>query len=176
MIFKETKIPGAFIIELERVEDQRGFFARTFCANEFKAHGLSANLLQCSISYNKAKRTLRGMHYQIAPYEEAKLIRCTTGAICDVILDLRPGSQTFRQWVKEELTEENRRMLYVPEGVAHGFQTLQDHTEVLYQMTQLYHAESARGVRWDDPSFAIQWPAKPSVISGKDASYPDFET
>ena len=174
MIFTETKLKGAFIIEPERLEDERGFFARTFCRMEFEAHGLNPNLVQCSVSYNKLKGTLRGMHYQIPPHEEAKLIRCTMGAIYDVMLDLRPNSPTYRQWVSAELTGENRLTLYVPEGIAHGFQTLQDQTEVLYQMSEFYNAESARGVRWDDPFFAIQWPGKPLAISRKDESYRNF--
>jgi dTDP-4-dehydrorhamnose 3,5-epimerase len=174
MIFTETKLKGAFIIEPERLEDERGFFARTFCRKEFEVYGLNPNLLQCSISYNRLKGTLRGMHYQIPPHEEAKLIRCTMGAIYDVMLDLRPNSPTYRQWVSAELTGENRLTLYVPEGIAHGFQTLQDQTEVLYQMSEFYNAESARGVRWDDPFFAIQWPGKPLVISRKDESYRNF--
>ena len=174
MIFTETKLKGAFIIEPERLEDERGFFARTFCRKEFEAHGLNPNLVQCSVSYNRLKGTLRGMHYQIPPHEEAKLIRCTMGAIYDVMLDLRPNSPTYRQWVSAELTGENRLTLYVPEGIAHGFQTLQDQTEVLYQMSEFYNAESARGVRWDDPFFAIQWLGKPLVISRKDESYRDF--
>jgi dTDP-4-dehydrorhamnose 3,5-epimerase len=174
MIFTETKLKGAFIIEPERLEDERGFFARIFCRKEFEVYGLNPNLLQCSISYNRLKGTLRGMHYQIPPHEEAKLIRCTMGAIYDVMLDLRPNSPTYRQWVSAELTGENRLTLYVPEGIAHGFQTLQDQTEVLYQMSEFYNAESARGVRWDDPFFAIQWPGKPLVISRKDESYRNF--
>ena len=175
MIFKETKLKGAFIIEPERIEDERGFFARTFCRNEFEAHGLNPHLVQCSVSFNKKKGTLRGMHYQTAPHEEAKLVRCTSGAIYDVMLDLRPNSPTFKQWVSVELTGENRRMLYVPEGMAHGFQTLQDETEVLYQMSEFYNPEAARGVRWDDPSFTVQWPSKPLIVSRKDTSYPDFQ-
>jgi dTDP-4-dehydrorhamnose 3,5-epimerase len=174
MIFTETKLKGAFIIEPERLEDERGFFARTFCRKEFEAQGLNPNLVQCSISYNRLKGTLRGMHYQIPPHEEAKLIRCTAGAVYDVILDLRRNSPTYRQWVSVELTGENRLMFYVPEGIAHGFQTLRDQTEVLYQMSESYNAESARGVRWDDPFFAIQWLGKPLVISRKDESYRDF--
>jgi dTDP-4-dehydrorhamnose 3,5-epimerase len=175
VIFKETKLQGAFIIEPERIEDERGFFTRTFCRNEFKAHGLNPHLVQCSVSFNKKKGTLRGMHYQTAPYEETKLVRCTRGAIYDVMLDLRPNSPTFKQWVSVELTGENRRMLYIPEGVAHGFQTLQDETEVLYQMSEFFHPECARGVRWDDPSFAVRWLRKPLIVSRKDASYPDFQ-
>lgn len=174
MIFKETNLKGAFIIEPERIEDERGFFARTFCRKEFEAHGLNPNLVQCSVSFNKKKGTLRGMHYQASPHEETKLVRCTRGAIYDVLLDLRPNSPTFKQWVSAELTGENQRMVYIPEGVAHGFQTLQDETEVFYQMSEFYNPEAARGVRWDDPSFAVQWPNKPLIVSRKDASYPDI--
>lgn len=175
MIYKETKLKGAFIIELERIEDERGFFARTFCRNEFEAYGLNPRLVQCSVSFNKKKGTLRGMHYQIAPHQEVKLVRCTRGAIYDVMLDLRPGSPTFKQWVSVELTAENRRMVYVPEGLAHGFQTLQDQTEVVYQISEFYYSETACGVRWDDSFFGIQWPSKPLIMSRKDASYPDYK-
>lgn len=168
LIFCETKLKGAFIIELERLEDERGFFARTFCQEEFEAHGLNARIVQCNISFNKRKGTLRGMHYQVAPYEEAKLVRCTKGAIYDVIIDLRPDSLTFRRWIAVELTADNRFMLYVPADFAHGFQTLEDNTEVFYQMSEFYHPECARGVRWDDPAFAIEWPMVPITISEKD--------
>ena len=175
VIFKETKLKGAFIIEPERIADERGFFARTFCREEFEAHGLNPNLVQCSVSFNKKKGTLRGMHYQITPHQEAKLVRCTMGAIYDVLLDLRPKSSTFKQWVSVELTCENRRMVYVPEGLAHGFQTLRDDTEVSYQMNEFYHAECARGVRWDDKMFGIRWPLDQRVTSVRDLSYPDFQ-
>ena len=174
MIFKETKLKGAFIIEPERIEDERGFFARTFCRKEFEVNGLNPNLVQCSLSFNKKKGTLRGMHYQTAPHEETKLVRCTRGAIYDVMLDLRPNSPTFKQWVSVELTGENRRMLYIPEGVAHGFQTLQEETEVLYQMSEFFHPECARGVRWDDRKFGIEWPSGERIISERDRAYPDF--
>ena len=147
MIFNETKLKGAFVIEPERLEDERGFFARTWCQREFEAHGLNPRLVQCSISFNKKKGTLRGMHYQVAPYEEARLVRCTMGAIYDVVLDLRPASSTCKQWVAVELTSENRRMLYIPGGLAHGFQTLKDNTEVFYQMSEFYQPEYVRGVR-----------------------------
>ena len=174
MIFTETKLKGAFIIEPERLEDERGFFARTFCRKEFEAQGLNPNLVQCSLSYNKMKGTLRGMHYQVAPHQETKLIRCTMGAIYDVMLDLRPNSPTYRQWVSAELTGENRLTLYVPEGIAHGFQTLQDHTEVFYQMSEFYNPECARGLRWNDRQFGIVWPHTERVISARDQAYPDF--
>jgi dTDP-4-dehydrorhamnose 3,5-epimerase len=172
VIFTETKLKGAFVIEPERIEDERGFFARTFCEREFEARGLNARVAQCSISFNRKKGTLRGMHYQVAPHEEAKLVRCTRGAIYDVIIDLRADSPTFRQWVAVELTEDNRRMLYIPEGFAHGFQTLEDNTEVFYQISEFYHPESARGVRWDDPAFGIDWPPEDQrVISARDQDY-----
>ena len=174
MIFTETKLKGVFVIEPERLEDERGFFARTWCQREFEAHGLNQRLVQCSISFNKRKGTLRGMHYQVAPYEEARLVRCTMGAIYDVALDLRPASSTFKQWVAVELTSENRRMLYIPEGLAHGFQTLEDNTEVFYQMSEFYHPECAKGVRWDDLAFRIVWPSDVIVISDKDREYSDF--
>lgn len=158
MRFIETKLKGAYIIEPEPIEDERGFFARTYCAREFEAHGLNPRFVQCNISYNKKKGTLRGMHYQAAPYAEAKLVRCTRGAIYDVIIDFRPESPTYKAWVTVELTADNHLMLYVPESFAHGFQTLADDTEVFYQMSEYYHPESARGARWDDPAFGIVWP------------------
>jgi dTDP-4-dehydrorhamnose 3,5-epimerase len=174
MIFIDTSIPGAFVVEPEAVEDERGFFARTWCQREFEARGLNPRLVQCGISFNKKRGTLRGMHYQIKPCEEAKLVRCTWGAIYDVVIDLRPDSPTFKRWLAMELTAENRRMLYVPEGFAHGFQTLEDNTEVFYQMSEFYAPECARGVRWDDPAFDIPWPAGELIISSRDRSYPDF--
>jgi len=174
MIFKETRLKGAFIIDPEQLSDDRGFFARTWCQKEFQAHGLNTNVLQCNISYNKKKGTLRGMHYQSAPFEEARLVRCTAGSVYDVIIDLRHNSATFRNWISVELTAGNRKMLYIPEGFAHGFITLTDNTEVFYQMSGSYSAEHARGVRWDDPAFSIQWPFKPSVMAEKDRQFPDF--
>ena len=176
MIFKETKLKGAFVIEPERIEDERGFFARTFCRNEFEAHGLNPHLVQCSLSFNKKKGTLRGMHYQTAPHEETKLVRCTRGSIYDVMLDLRPTSPTFKQWVSAELTGENQRILYVPEGVAHGFQTLEPDTEVFYQIGEFYHSESAQGVRWDDPTLAIRWPIAQPIMSERDRTLPLVES
>src|SRR5215475_1636296 len=146
MIFIETRLNGAFIIEPERLEDERGFFARTFCRREFESHGLNANLIQCSISFNEKKGTLRGMHYQAKPYEEVKLVRCTMGAVYDVIVDLRADSPTFKQWLMTELTADDRRMLYIPQGLAHGFQTLTRRTELFYQMSEFYHPDCARGV------------------------------
>ncbi|MBI4548202.1 MAG: dTDP-4-dehydrorhamnose 3,5-epimerase [Ignavibacteriae bacterium] len=174
MIFFETRLKGAFIIEPERLEDERGFFARTFCQQEFSAHCLDATFVQCNISFNKNKGTLRGMHYQVKPYEETKLVRCTRGAIYDVIIDLRPESPTFKHYFAVELTAENRKMLYIPEGFAHGFQTLEDNTEVFYQMSRMHVPESARGIRWDDPAFNIQWPPYRRLISKRDQVYPDF--
>ncbi|MDE3179938.1 MAG: dTDP-4-dehydrorhamnose 3,5-epimerase [Acidobacteriota bacterium] len=174
MIFAETKLRDVFIIEPERLQDDRGFFARTFCQEEFRAHGLKTEFSQCSVSYNAKKGTLRGMHYQTAPYEEAKLVRCTRGAIYDVAFDLRPGSSTLRQWAAAELTAGNRRMLYVPEGCAHGFQTLEDETEVFYQISTPFHPESARGLRWNDPAFAIDWPLPNPILSKRDGSLPEI--
>ena len=176
MIFRETELPGAYLIELERIEDDRGFFARSFCAEEFRARGLADRFVQCSVSCNKKKGTLRGMHCQAPPHEEAKVVRCTMGAVYDVIIDLRPESPAYRRWAAAELSARNRRALYVPEGFAHGFQTLEDDTELLYQMSAFYHPECARSVRWDDPAFGIEWPpADERVISVRDRNYEDFE-
>jgi dTDP-4-dehydrorhamnose 3,5-epimerase len=174
MNFTETKLQGAFIVEPERREDARGFFARVFCVEEFEAHGLETKLVQCSISFSKQRQTLRGMHCQVAPYQEVKLVRCTRGAVYDVVLDLRPASPTFKQWTGIELTSENRRMMYVPRGFAHGFLTLEDNCEVFYQMSEFYHSENERGVRWDDPAFGIVWPAQAIIISEKDRNIKDF--
>jgi dTDP-4-dehydrorhamnose 3,5-epimerase len=174
VICTETKLKGAFLIEPERLEDERGFFARTWCQRELAAHGLRATWVQSSISFNKSKATLRGMHYQAAPYEETKLVRCTAGAIYDVIVDLRPGSETHRQWLGVELTAANRRLLYIPQGVAHGFETLTDDAEVFYEISEFYRPESGRGVRWDDPVLGIEWPLKAAILSDRDRSYPDY--
>ena len=174
MKFIETKLEGAYLIEPERFEDKRGFFARIFCREEFEAHGLNPNVAQCNISFNKKKGTLRGMHYQIKPHEEAKSVRCTRGAIYDVIIDLRQDSPTYCQWTSVELTADNYKMLYIPEGFAHGFQTLEDNTVVFYQMSEFYYPESARGLRWNDPVFGIEWPMNKLIISDKDKSYKDF--
>lgn len=176
MIFTETKLKGAFIIDIEPREDERGFFARSWCEDEFQKHGLNPRLVQCNISFNKKRGTLRGMHYQIAPFAEAKVVRCTMGAIYDVIIDLRSDSPAFKQWVSVELTAENRRAFYIPEGFAHGFQTLMDNTEAFYQMSEFYHPECARGVRWDDPAFEIEWLEKEKIVSNKDQSFLLFET
>jgi dTDP-4-dehydrorhamnose 3,5-epimerase len=174
MIFVETQLPGAFIIEPEPASDARGFFARTFCADEFAEGGLNPSIAQCSVSFNQRRGTLRGMHYQSAPFEEAKLVRCTAGVIHDVILDLRPFSPSFRRWIAIELSAANRRMLYIPAGIAHGFQTLEDASEVFYQISKPYVPEHACGVRWDDPAFAIRWPLGDPILSERDRSYPDF--
>lgn len=172
MIFTETDLQGAFVIEPEKLEDGRGFFARTFCQKEFEACGINSRLVQCSISFNRTKGALRGMHYQAPPHEEARLISCVKGAIYDVVIDLRPGSPTYCHWFAVELSSENYKMFYVPEGFAHGFQTLEHNTVVFYQMSEFYHPESGRGVRWDDPFYGIAWPLEPQGISARDASYP----
>jgi dTDP-4-dehydrorhamnose 3,5-epimerase len=174
VIFRKLQLQGAVLIELEPRTDERGFFARTFCADEFAQAGLNTSVVQCNVSFNKHKGTLRGMHYQLAPYEEAKLVRCTSGAIFDAIIDLRPESPTFKRHFSVVLSAENRTALYVPEGFAHGFQTLQDDTEVFYQMSQRYQAEAAAGVRWDDPAFGIEWPSDERNITERDRSYPDY--
>lgn len=172
MIFRETPLQGAYLIEPELLRDERGFFARTFCRDEFAKHGLNPDLVQCSISYNARKGTLRGMHYQASPHEETKIVRCTAGAIFDVIVDLRPHSSTLRQWFGVELTGGNRRMLYVPHGFAHGFQALVDDSEVFYQMSETFHPECARGFRWNDPAISIAWPLREAIVSQSDRSSP----
>jgi len=175
MTFHEHKVSGVFEIHVEPIRDERGFFARTWCQEEFKSHGLNPKLVQCSISFNARKGTLRGLHYQVVPHAETKLVRCTRGAIYDVVLDLRPKSPTRRSWIAVVLTAEKRNMVYVPEGCAHGFLTLEDESEVHYQMSEFYDAEASRGVRWDDPAFQIAWPAKVEVISARDQAYPNFQ-
>lgn len=174
MLFKELKIKGAWLIELEKKEDERGFFARTWCQEEFKKRGLVDIFVQCSISYNKSMGTLRGLHYQSAPYEEVKVVRCTKGAICDVILDLRSTSDSYGEWHAEELTEQNYLMLYIPKGVAHGFQTLEAETEILYQMSEPYRPGSGRGIRWDDRTLRINWPIPNPIVSVQDRNLPAF--
>lgn len=174
MKFTETELKDAYIIELDKLEDARGFFARAYCKNEFSEHNISFPIAQANVSYNKVKGTLRGMHYQEDPYGEAKLVRCTRGAIYDAIIDMRPNSATYKRWTGVELTEDNYRMLYVPEGFAHGFITLEGQTEVTYQVSEFYTPGAERGVRWDDPEFNIDWPAKVQVISEKDSSWADF--
>lgn len=171
MKFAPLPLAGAFAIELERMEDERGFFARSFCTGEFERHGLKATVAQCNVSWNRRRGTLRGLHFQAAPHEEAKVVRCTRGAIWDVIVDLREGSGTRQRWHAVELSAENRLALYVPEGFAHGFQTLSDDAEVLYQMSVPYHAELARGLRWDDPRLGIRWPVPDPILSARDAGY-----
>jgi len=175
LIFKETRLKGAYVIELEQLQDERGFFSRSFCKEEFEEHGLNPNIVQCNISYNKKKGTLRGMHYQIAPYQEAKVVSCIKGSIYDVIIDLRPDSPTYRQWFSVELSANNYKMIYAPEGFAHGFQILEDNTVVMYQMSELYHPECARGVRWDDPAFGIVWPLLNPILSDRDVLFKEFE-
>lgn len=174
MIFTETKLKGAFIIDIEPREDERGFFARSWCEEEFREHGLKPRMVQCNISFNKKRGTLRGMHYQVAPFPEAKLVRCTMGVIYDVIIDLRADSLTYKQWLSVELSAENRRALYIPEEFAHGLQTLVDNTEVFYQMSEFYHPECAHGVRWNDPAFGVEWCSIPKYISRQDSKFADF--
>jgi len=175
MIFTETKLDGAFLIDIEERTDERGFFARSWCQKEFEQHGLVPRVVQANISFNHKKGTVRGMHYQASHYEETKLVRCTRGAIYDVIVDLRKGSPTYCQWISPELTSDNRRMLFVPEGYAHGFQTLTDATEVCYQVSQFYTPGAERGARFNDPAFSIRWPLEVTVISEKDANWADFQ-
>jgi dTDP-4-dehydrorhamnose 3,5-epimerase len=174
VIFNETRLPGAYLIEPAYIEDERGFFARTFCQRELEAQGLDSCIAQCNISFNGQAGTVRGMHFQAAPHEEIKVVRCTMGAIYDVIIDLRTESTTFKQWIGLELSAHNRLMLYIPKGFAHGFQTLVDNTEVSYQMGTFYEPEAARGVRWDDPAFKVKWPLPLTLISEKDQSYRAF--
>jgi len=174
VIFTELALPGAYLIELEPYVDERGFFARVWCHRELEEHGLDTRVSQSSISYNRRRGTLRGMHFQVAPHAETKLVRCTRGSIHDVIIDLRPDSPTYLRHLAVELTAENRGTLYIPEGFAHGFQTLEDDTEVLYQMTTPYSPAHARGVRWNDPTFGIEWPIADPIIIERDDSYPDF--
>ena len=175
MKFLETKLVGVFEIHLELNSDDRGFFARTWCEREFANRGLASKVVQCSVSLSRRKGTLRGIHYQAAPFAEAKIVRCTAGAIYDVVLDLREESTSFKQWFGTVLSAENRNSLYIPERCGHGFLTLAGETEVLYQMSEFYHPESALGVRWNDPAFQIEWPGKIEVISERDRTYPDFE-
>ncbi len=174
MIFTKTKLEGAFIVEIQRLEDERGFFARTFCQREFQQHGLNPNLVQCNISYNRIKGTLRGMHFQAAPYQEAKLVCCVQGAIYDVIIDIRPGSATYREYFAIELRADLYNALFVPEGFAHGFLTLEPDTHVFYQMSEFYVPDYARGLRWNDPAFGVKWDGEINLISERDATYPDY--
>jgi len=174
MIFHPTGLQDAWIVDCELRSDDRGFFARSWCSREFAVHGLNSRLVQCNLSYNKVAGTLRGMHFQRAPHAEVKLVRCTRGAVYDVIVDLRPDSPTFMKHTGVELTETNRRALYVPEGFGHGYITLRDESDVFYQVTEFYAPDAADGVRWNDPAFGITWPVPVRVISERDASYADF--
>jgi dTDP-4-dehydrorhamnose 3,5-epimerase len=172
VIFTESPLPGAFLIDLQLQSDERGFFARSYCPDEFAAHGLGTELRQCSVSFNARKGTLRGLHYQAAPHEEHKLVRCTEGAIFDVIADIRPHSRHYRRWFGAELSAQNHRALFIPPGFAHGFITLSDDAEVYYMISAPYSPSHARGFRWSDPAFGIQWPLAPNVMSARDAEYP----
>jgi dTDP-4-dehydrorhamnose 3,5-epimerase len=174
MKFCETRISGVFEICLELRPDERGFFARSWCQKEFADHGLNSKLVQCNISRNTRKGTLRGMHFQEAPFSEAKIVRCTRGSVYDVVLDLRPGSKTFKNWIAVTLTEEAGNSMYIPDGCAHGFLTLTDGADVFYQMSEFYKPEAACGVRWNDSAFGIHWPAEVKVISERDRTYSDF--
>ena len=175
MKFIKTALEGAYIIEPELLSDERGFFARTYCSNEFAAHGLPLRLVQSSISFNKLRGTLRGMHYQKKPYSEIKIVRCTQGSIYDVIIDLRSESATYSQWFGVELTATNHLALYIPAGFAHGFITLSNDAELLYYMSDFYNPDNACGVRWDDPAFKIDWPISPIVIASRDRMYSSFK-
>jgi len=175
MIFRETKLAGVYQIDIERFDDERGFFAPSFSAKEFAAREMTSSFVESNISFSRIHGTLRGMHYQAAPHGQAKLVRCTQGAIYDVAVDLRPASPTFRQWVGVELTAENRSMLYLPDDCAHGFQTLMDNTEVFYMVSQVYAPNSGRGFRWDDPAFGIEWPeVEERIVLQRDREYPNF--
>jgi dTDP-4-dehydrorhamnose 3,5-epimerase len=174
VIFRPLEVSGAFLIEPEPARDERGFFARLWCQREFEEHGLLARIVQCSQSFNRRKGTLRGLHYQLAPHAEVKVVLCTKGAIYDVILDLRPASPTFKKHAVVTLTAENRLMAYVPEGCAHGFQTLEDGTEAFYLISEFYRPDHSRGVRWNDPAFNISWPPGEKILTERDRSCPDF--
>jgi dTDP-4-dehydrorhamnose 3,5-epimerase len=176
MNFTETELPGVFIIEPERFQDERGFFSPTFSAREFEARGMASQFVENNLSYNRRRGTLRGLHYQAMPYGQAKLVCCTRGAIFDVAVDLRPDSPTFRQWVGAELTAENRLLCYIPGDMGHGFQTLENDTEVFYQVSTVFRPDAYRGLRWNDPAFGIEWPlTEERIILARDNSYPDFE-
>jgi len=174
MIFNKTSLNDAFLIKLEKKGDERGFFARSWDTKVFEENGLNPKVVQCNISFSSKKGTLRGMHYQINPFEESKLIRCTRGRILDVLIDLRQNSSTYKKWEGFELSSENNNMVYVPEGFAHGFQSLEDNTEIVYQVSQFYDPKSERGIRWDDPIFKIKWPLKNKIISEKDSKWSNF--
>lgn len=175
MIFRETELSGAYLIELETKEDSRGYFARTFCREEFESQGLCSEVVQCSISYNARRGTLRGMHYQVEPAAETKVVQCVRGSLYDVIVDLRPSSETYCQWYGVELSPDSHTMLYVPQGFAHGFQTLDDETVIYYQISAAYAPKYARGVRWNDPAFGIIWPYSDPILSEKDSLLPDYK-
>jgi dTDP-4-dehydrorhamnose 3,5-epimerase len=174
MIFTETKLKGAFVIEIKKIADDRGFFGRSWCKKEMEEHDLNGTIAQINTSLSKFKGTLRGLHFQIAPYQECKMIRCTKGAVYDMIVDLRPESPTFMQWFGEELTEDNHKALYSPKGFGQGFITLKDDSEITYFTTEFYAPGMDRGVRWNDPQFGIQLPLQPVIISEKDQNWPDF--
>ena len=174
MEFVETKLSGAYLVRVKRIEDARGYFGRGFCQQEFAAHGLNPQVSQLNVGFSLKRGTLRGMHFQMAPHDEAKLVRCTRGRVLDVVVDLRPGSKTHRQWVAAELDPDEGPMLYCPEGCAHGYLTLTDNAEIYYLTSKPYAAASARGVRYDDPAFAIGWPFAPTVISDQDRNWPDY--
>lgn len=176
MTFTETAINGAFIIEVHQIKDDRGFFGRSFCQKEFERFGLNGNMVQTNVSSNPKSGTLRGLHMQVSPFSEAKLVRCTKGSVFDVMVDMRVDSPTFKKWFGIELTEENFRMLYIPEGCAHGYLTLQDKSDVTYQVSQYYTPAAERGFLWNDPAFEIAWPIAPELISVKDQSHPLFES
>jgi dTDP-4-dehydrorhamnose 3,5-epimerase len=175
MIFTETALKGAFLVTIKKIEDNRGFFGRAWCQQEFEEHGLNSSIRQINTSFTHKKGTIRGMHYQVDPFQESKFIRCTRGRIFDVIIDLRPGSPTFMQWAGHELSESNYRMVYVPENFAHGFVTLEDQCEVYYPATEFYTPGSERGIRFNDPAFNIEWPVQVEIVSEKDLSHPDFD-
>ena len=174
MRFVETELSGAYIIEIERIEDKRGFFARTLDVKQFEQMKIETKILQSSISFNKKRGTLRGMHYQVEPYEESKFVRCTKGKIFDVILDLRKNSKTFKKWISIELSDSNHKIMYIPKGFAHGFQTLEDNSEVYYEMTQIFNQKYSKGIRWNDPFFKIKWPIETKIMSEKDSKYLDY--
>ncbi len=174
MTFTETPLSGAYIIDIVKIEDERGFFGRSFCRREMEEHGLTGEIMQANTSFSHKRGTLRGLHYQVAPYQESKLIRCVRGAIYDVIIDLRPGSSTFRHWTSVELSQENYRMFYIPEGFAHGYMALTDNAEVYYNVSAFYSPGAEKGIRWNDPAFKISWPFEPELISEKDMQHPDW--
>jgi dTDP-4-dehydrorhamnose 3,5-epimerase len=176
MIFNKTKLDGAYIVEMEPIGDNRGFFARAWCTKEFESFGLIAQFVQANLTYSPERGTVRGLHYQIAPHQEVKLVRCTRGATYDVIVDLRPESPTYKEWLAIELTADNHKMIYIPAGFAHGYQILMDDTEVFYQVGQFYAPQYERGARWNDPAFGIEWPiASPLILSEKDRNWPDYQ-